>query len=227
MRSSLSPLGRILLCFCCFLGWQCSGPLPPLNDGQHGSLHLRILLRGLSSQDASQVKVTISGPFISPSIVQNLLLEDGTWEAVIGQIPAGPNRTFTVQAYDSQSNLIYDGQLSGVTVTEQEQLVMIRLQQSTPPPPFQNQVPVITGLVTSAKVASPNQDVSLMSFANDPDTSDTLTFLWNANGGSFTDTASSVPIWTAPNISGTYNIQLKVSDNRGGHVEASFEIVVQ
>ena len=192
----------------------------------HGRVLVNVHTQGLSASDVQRMVVTISGPSFH-DITQELLLENGVWQDFIGKIPVGPNRTFQVKAFDGSNTVLYEGQLSGVTVTEQDQTLVFVLQQKTPPTPFSNTVPEITGLVLSKSQVAPGDSVSLTSTAQDPYSNDTLTYQWTATGGSFQNATNSVSIWTAPTSIGTYTITLNVSDNRGGSVTASVNIQVQ
>ena len=198
----------------------CSG------SSEQSHIKIRVSTQSLSTQDIARVVLTISGPSISPNIEQELL-EDGQWVDFIGQIPAGSNRTFTARAFNSQNAVIYEGQVDNVTVTENEQTVMILLQQKTAPAPFTNAVPEVTGVLLTTSTPQTNQQVSLQAMAQDADLSDTITYSWSATGGTFGNPNSNNTHWTAPATSGTHTLALTVSDNRGGQVTANFEVQVQ
>lgn len=205
----------------CFAGLSACG-----TSDLSGQTIIKVQTKGLSASNVVRVTATLSGPEFQ-NVVQELLLENGIWRGYIGAIPTGPNRTVLIQAFDSNSTLLYEGQMTGVTVTENEQTLMFLLQQKVPPAPFQNAVPEVTGVVLSANTVAPGDKVSIASTAQDADTTDTLTYLWTATGGTFNNSTSSSPDWTAPSALGPHTLTLQVSDNRGGSVTASFDIQVQ
>ncbi|MCC6751328.1 MAG: hypothetical protein IT371_26985 [Deltaproteobacteria bacterium] len=196
-------------------------------EGLPGGAALGVSVKGLSAADVTRVTVTVTGGGIGTPIVQNLALTAGVWRGTIAKIPSGTNRTFAAQAANAAGTVLYEGQLSGVTIaTGSTAVVTLLLQQKTPPLPFGNSVPVIDGLFASSNAVAPGTPVSLSLAAHDPDPADALRFTWSASGGVFNDLGAAAPLWTAPATEGPVTLAVTVSDGRGGDVTLSFGIDV-
>jgi hypothetical protein len=87
-----------------------------------------------------------------------------------------------------------------------------------------NQPPVIDDLIEERTVANRAESIVVRCLATDPD-GDQLSYLWSATGGSFAGSGPAVA-WMAPEELGTYTIQTKVSDGRGGTASRKQTIVV-
>jgi len=77
-----------------------------------------------------------------------------------------------------------------------------------------NNPPVINSLIASADWTLPSGSLDVTCNALDPD-NDELSYVWSANGGSFTGTGCEV-VWTAPEQVGTYAITVVAMDTYGG-----------
>jgi hypothetical protein len=77
-----------------------------------------------------------------------------------------------------------------------------------------NNPPVINSLVASADWILPSGNLDVTCDATDTD-DDELSYVWSANGGSFTGTGYEV-VWTAPEQVGTYAITVITADTYGG-----------
>jgi len=193
-----------------------------------GEAQVGVSLRSLSAGDVDRVTVTVSGQDIAPPIVHDLVRAGGQWKGVIGQIPVGTNRTFHADAYDASATAIYSGEVTGVTITKgAPAVVVLLLQQATPPTPFVNSVPVIDGLVASAAAVGPEEEVSLALSAHDPDPGDALAYSWTATGGTFSSTSSASVVWTAPAVAGSYNLMAAIQDQKGATNALALTVEVQ
>src|SRR5688572_28660857 len=120
-----------------------------------------------------------------------------SWGGIIHLLPAGANRTFVASAYAADNTLLFQGIVSGVTLTAgQTTLVSITLQQINLPEDFENSAPVITSLVASPSTVSPGGTVSLSAVAEDAD-GDALSYAWSAPAGTFASASSASTPWTA------------------------------
>ena len=109
-----------------------------------GSARFAVSVPQALSSEISRVSVTSSASDI-PSVSIDLAPTDGVWGGTIGNLPAGSNRSFLAQAFDSSGTLLFEGAASGVTISaNQTTLVAITLQQVNPPPPFENEAPSLT-----------------------------------------------------------------------------------
>jgi hypothetical protein len=191
-----------------------------------GAADIGVSAQALSTADVAKVTVTVSAPDLSSSIVSDLRNTGGQWKGVIGAIPAGANRSFLAQAFNSSNTKIYEGQATGVTITQgSTAAVVILLQQSTPPTPFVNSAPKLTGLTASLTQVEVNQPVTLSVTATDAD-GDPRSYAWTATGGTFTNETTASPTWTAPATEGLYTLSVSVSDGRGGQAGISLKISV-
>lgn len=196
-----------------------------------GSALLGVSTQNLTSGDVAKVTITISGPNISPDIVQNLVKAGNQWKGTIGQIPAGASRTFKAEAFDASDNLIYDATVSDVQITAgQKQVVTLLLQQKVPPTPFQNTTPTVSALTATSAQVGNEKEIQLVAAAADVDSGDTLTYTWSATSGSFPsgNTGASVT-WksAAAPFTGNATLTVKVSDGRGGETGTTFIAEVQ
>jgi hypothetical protein len=94
----------------------------------------------------------------------------------------------------------------------------------TPPAQKPNQSPVISSVTANPQELVVGQSATITAVAADPD-DDPITLEWSASGGTIAGSGSKVT-WTAPNNSGSFTINLKVSDNRGGQATGSVTVNV-
>jgi hypothetical protein len=208
-------------------GSGCDSPSAP-DDGNSGAAAVRVNASALSAADIAEVVVTVSGDGISPDIV--VVLAEGPedqWSGIIEDIPAGADRTFRAEAFDSAGALIYVGTATEVTIEDGATTsVTIYLQEADPPPPFANAVPVITSFTVSPMAVAPGGTVALAVEAADANPDDTLSFLWEAAEGGFSSPAAASTLWFAPDAEGTYEVTIYVSDPHGATANLSAAIGV-
>ena len=181
----------------------------------------------LSAFDISRVSVSITGPGIPDPIAQDLQQTAGEWEGVFGMIPAGANRVFTAEAFDSADNTLYAGETDNATISpDTTALVIILLQQANPPEPESNAVPVINSLIVSSTIVPPLQSISLTVAAHDPDSNDTLTYTWTAPSGTFDNPSSANVTWTAPETIGSVTLNISVTDSHSASNGLNIPITV-
>ncbi|KFE69701.1 kelch repeat-containing protein [Hyalangium minutum] len=182
--------------------------------------------QALSSSDVTRVQVTVSASDMA-SLSVELASSNGSWGGLIGNIPAGSNRSFLAQAYDASGTLRFQGQTSGVTLfPNQTTAVALILQELSPPPPYANEAPVIDSLVASSTSVLTGGALSLTAIVHDPNPGDTLSLAWTASGGSFSDPAAASTSWTAPSSVGVQTLTLTVTDSQGAAVSVSLAVNV-
>ncbi|WP_395803685.1 hypothetical protein [Archangium minus] len=160
-------------------------PAAPASTSATGAMRLAIALPMAAPGDVSRVTVTVSGSDMA-SQSTDLMLTDGAWGGVLGDIPAGPNRTFKAQAFNAANVLRYEGRAEDVTVTAGATgLVSLMLQDVTLPPPFTNEAPLVDSLVATPTSVAPGGTVSLSASAHDPNAGDSVSYAWTAPAGSF------------------------------------------
>jgi N-acetylneuraminic acid mutarotase len=182
--------------------------------------------QALSASDITRVKVTVSAADMS-SLVVELAKSNGSWGGLIGNIPAGANRAFLAEAFDSSNTKRFQGQTSGVSITaNQTTAVAITLQELAPPPPYANEAPVIDSLVASSTSVQAGSSLSLTASVHDPNAGNTLTLAWTASGGTFSAPAAATTSWTAPSSVGVQTLTLTVTDSQGAAVSVSLVVNV-
>jgi hypothetical protein len=218
MHSRLCSLAALLL-LC--LAACSSPPSQPI-----GSVQFAASTLALSSSDITRLKVTVSSTDMSPLVVE-LAKSNGSWGGLIGNIPAGSNRSFLAEAFDSSNTKRFQGQTSGVTISaNQTTAVAVTLQELVPPPPYANEAPVIDSLVASSTSVQTGASLSLTASVHDPNAGDTLTLAWTASGGSFSAPTAAATSWTAPSSTGVQTLTFTVTDSQGAAVSVSLVVNV-
>ncbi|MDC0713764.1 kelch repeat-containing protein [Stigmatella sp. ncwal1] len=185
------------------------------------------LQQSLAVGDVTRVQVTVSAPDMASRSAE-LVKTGGQWGGVLGQLPAGTDRTFSVQAFKTDGTAVYAGEATGVTITAgQTTVVSLTLQEINPPPPFDNSAPCITSLVATPATIEPGGVVTLQAAAKDVDPGDTLTFAWTARSGTFSSATNLSTTWTAPANTGPVTLTLTVTDSQGAAATVSLTIVVR
>lgn len=87
-----------------------------------------------------------------------------------------------------------------------------------------NQSPLISKLVAEPTIVRPGAASVIMCDANDPD-GDEINFHWSAKEGQVSGVGKRI-MWIAPKDPGTYNIEVLVSDGKGGETTASIPVKV-
>jgi N-acetylneuraminic acid mutarotase len=191
-----------------------------------GSVQFAASTQALSASDITRVKVTVSASDMSSRVVE-LARSNGSWGGLIGNIPAGFNRSFLAEAFDSSNTQRFQGQTSGVTITaNQTTAVAITLQEIAPPPPYANEAPVIDSLVASSTSVQTGASLSLTATVHDPNAGDTLTLAWAASGGTFSAPTAAATSWTAPSSVGVQTLTFTVTDSQGAAVSVSLVVNV-
>ncbi|WP_232537676.1 Kelch repeat-containing protein [Cystobacter fuscus] len=163
----------------------------------------------------SRVSVTSSAADFS-SITLDLAPTNGKWGGVLGNIPAGSNRTFLAQAFDASGTKLFEGSTSGITISaNQTTEVVLILQQVNPPPPFENEAPLIDSLTISSTTVAVGGSISLVATVHDPNPGDTSSYAWSATAGTFSMPNALSTSWTAPVTTGIQKLTLSVTDSRG------------
>ena len=188
-----------------------------------GTARFAVSVRQAVATDVARVTVTSSGPDI-PSVTVDLAPTNGVWGGTIGNIPAGTDRAFFAQAFNASGALIFEGSATGVTLlANQTALVAITLQEVNPPPPYENEAPVIDSFVVSSTSVEPGGTLFLVAAAHDPNPEDTISYGWGATAGDLTASGASAT-WTAPTSEGLQTLTLTVTDSR--ELSSSVSVVV-
>jgi N-acetylneuraminic acid mutarotase len=215
---------HLLLALCLALLAGCSASS---SSSTTGSAQFAVSVpQALSSSSVSRVSVTASAADF-PSFSVDLVSSNGVWGGLLGNIPAGSNRTFVAQAFDSSGTLRFQGQTSGVSISaNQTTAVALTLQELAPPPPYANEAPVIDSLVASTTSVQTGSSLSLTATVHDPNSGDTLSLAWTGSGGTFSAPAAATTNWTAPASTGVQTLTLTVTDSQGAAVSVSLTVNV-
>lgn len=89
-----------------------------------------------------------------------------------------------------------------------------------------NRVPVIDDITLPAGVLYIERKYDISAAASDPD-GDTLTYQWNATGGTINNASTNPIDWTAPDSDGSYTLEVTVSDGKGGEASKSKTVDVK
>ncbi|NOK15860.1 Ig-like domain-containing protein [Corallococcus carmarthensis] len=182
--------------------------------------------QALSSSDVTRVKVTVSSSDMASRVVE-LVKSSGSWGGLIGNIPAGADRSFLAEAFDTSGTLRFQGQASGVSITaNQTTAVFLSLQEIAVPVPYDNEAPVIDSLTVSANALLPGGALALSAMVHDPNPGDTLTLAWTATGGTFSTATAATSSWTAPASIGVQTLTFTVTDSQGSAVSVSLAVNV-
>ncbi|NRD55270.1 Kelch repeat-containing protein [Corallococcus exiguus] len=184
-------------------------------SGDAGTARFTVAVPQSLASGITRVVVTSGGAAI-PSVSVELAPTNGVWGGIIGNIPAGADRTFLAQAFDAGGALRFEGFASGISIlADQTTLVAITLQQIDPPPPFENEAPIIDFVAANPSTVAAGGTVSLFSSAHDPNPDDTLSYAWSATAGTFSSASEPFTSWTAPATTGIQTLTLTVTDSRG------------
>jgi hypothetical protein len=210
-----------LLVFCLALLAGCASSTPDT-----GSAQLAVSVPQALSSSISRVSVTTSAAD-HPSVSVDLVSSNGVWGGLLGNLPAGSNRSFLAQAFDASGTLRFQGQTAGITISaNQTTAVVLTLQEVAPPPPYGNEAPVIGSLVASSTSVQTGGSLSLTAAVNDPNPGDTLTVAWTASGGTFSAPSAATTSWTAPASTGVQTLTFTVTDSQGAAVSLSLAVNV-
>lgn len=185
-----------------------------------------VSVQALSAADVTKVKLTVTGAGINTSIEKDLVKTNGQWWGNVTDIPRGSNRSFSAQAYDSTGKELLTGSAAGINVDGKTAgVVVIVLQPDPPLDMLLNHAPRINSLVASAGQAAPGTDVELTLAASDPD-GDSLMYRWQEGAGTLVDSPLPDLTWTAPSMTGKYDLGVSITDDKGGEAGISLTLNV-
>jgi hypothetical protein len=90
-----------------------------------------------------------------------------------------------------------------------------------------NHAPVITAFTANpTNTSAAGQVITFSIDAIDKD-NDVLSYTWTATGGTLSTTTGRLVSWTPPTATGTYTVQVSLSDGKGGTAEGAQNIIVK
>ncbi|HEX8698665.1 MAG TPA: kelch repeat-containing protein [Myxococcaceae bacterium] len=204
------PFPHLLLALALVLLAGCSS-----SSSGTGSAQFAVSVPQALNASISRLSVTATAPDFS-SVSVDLVSSNGVWGGTLGNIPAGPSRSFLAQAFDASGTRLFEGSASGVSITaNQTSLVAITLQQVNAPPPLQHEAPIIDSLTAPATSVAAGGSLSLVATAHDPNPGDTLSYVWSSTAGTFSSASSASTTWTAPASTGIQTLTFTVTDSQG------------
>ena len=183
--------------------------------------------QAFTQSNVARIDIEVSGPGIGSLITVPLTNSNGVWSGIVPGIPVGTDRVFTAKAYDASDELLYQGAATSVTIDAFDQAeILILLQGVNQHPALSNIAPLLDSFAMSGNQVLPSGTVSFSVTAHDDDVGDVITYSWVANGGTFDDTASATPVWTAPANNGVYTLSVSVTDTMGAVASMSVDVTV-
>lgn len=184
----------------------------------------------LEISEITSVVATVTAPDISGAIIANLAIVNDRATGLIAGIPAGVDRSFSVEAYVGAVLVCTGAQLVEI-IADTRVTVSLVLDCSVPPPAAGeaevvadfNFPPEIVSVTATPSPVVVGGTVDLVVTATDPNASDVLTYDWTATDGTFSVTDAATTVWTAPAVDGSYEITVTVSD---GTTSVSLTIII-
>jgi hypothetical protein len=187
------------------------------------------------SGEVRRVTVTLSAADLAARATE-LVLSGDTWNGVLPDIPEGPSRTFSAEAFDSHGLKRFEGRAENLSVTAGQELVVTLTLQSTDgganlEASF-NRRPVLESLTASPSRVDVGQTATLAAQVSDPD-GDALTYQWSATGcsGRIEDATSASARFTPDTLPsgdacGSCRLSFLATDARGAQVRGSLGLCV-
>jgi hypothetical protein len=220
----------------------CTGGAKPETNGA-AKIAVTVPNSSLQATQIGKATLTVGPGTGTPSfanIVADLTNQDLagklSWSGFIQGIPAGTGRTFHIDAFDSAGLVIYSGDATASIVAGATANVYMVLQEKNPTGGFDNKLPVVDSLTSSASLVTvglpgPSPTVNLFVTAHSPTVPpQVLSYLWTSSCGTLAGQTSTTPVWTAPATvpaAQACQINVTITDTKQGSVTASLAIVVQ
>jgi N-acetylneuraminic acid mutarotase len=217
MNKALTPL--LALCLALLAGCADS-------PSDTGSAQLAVLLPRSGAASISRVSVTASAEDL-PAATVELADTHGLQGGMLGNLPAGSQRSFLAQAFDASGHPLFQGSASGVSISAgQSSLIAMTLQALNAPPASLNEPPVIDSLVAASTSVPAGGSVTLQAAAHGLHPDEPLSYAWSSTAGTFSPASGASTSWTAPASSGTQTLTLTVTDSGGVSSSASLDLTV-
>lgn len=141
---------------------------PPSQEDTTGSAQLfGSMAQALTSADVTSVRVTVPASDM-PARTVDFIQTNIQWSDLIGNLPAGFDRTFSAEAFSTTGSKLYAGSATGVSsFPKQTTAVSITLQGINPAAPFSNAAPVSAFLSNAPGTLEPCGTVTLNASASD------------------------------------------------------------
>jgi hypothetical protein len=207
---------------------------PPAPRVQSARLAIT-LPSGAPSSEVTRVTATLTAANLAARSTE-LSRSGDTWNGVLPDVPEGPARTFSAEAFDSSGLKRFVGRAENVSITAgQELVVAFTLQVTTGNADVGvslNQRPVLTSLTASPSRVDVGQTTTVSALASDPD-GDALSFQWSATGcsGRIEDSTSLSARFTpdalpSGDACGSCRLSFLATDRHGAQAHGSLGLCV-
>ncbi len=180
-----------------------------------------------ASATLARVEVTLRAPNL-PARTVSLTREQGLWSGLLNELPAGKALSLTAEAFDAANTKRSELALAEFTLAADTLAqVVLSLPEPGAPPSVGNAAPRITTLLSSTGTVAPGGQLLLQASAEDPDSSEALTYAWTASAGGFSSPGTRATTWTAPTQPGSSVLTLTVTDAKQAVATLRFTVPVQ
>jgi len=220
-------MGRLLALAGLFaLAVGCVQDYPPAQLEPAGSVRaVFVLPRDLSAAAVTRVTFSAVGAG-GDTFSTELTGSDRVWQGVLSGLPSGAY-TFRASAADVAGATRFETEEREAQLVPLRPALIIQVEQDPSSPGNANgQAPRIHGVIGSAASISPGGAVSLRAQVSAVNPAQTLSYRWEADGGTFDEPASEAPVWTAPLEPGRRTLRLVTREPGGATASLSFTIDV-
>jgi len=184
--------------------------------------------------EVTRVLVTLTGPGLATRTTELSRSEAG-WTGLLADIPEGPSRSFSAEAFDASGTKRFVGRADNIQVTSGRELVVTFTLESTGGAAIDatlNRRPVLASLTASPSRVDVGQTTTVMASASDAD-GDAIGYQWSVTGcsGQLDDATSGTARFTpsarpSGDACGSCRLELLVTDARGGMARGSIGLCV-
>lgn len=209
------------------LAWMgCVTEVPPAEVGPSGSARVVFILPRSVPEDAV-ARVTASVVRSDVSSETELEGSGAVWQGLLQALPARKQYAFRVEAFDSAGARRFETEVDSEQLEPHRPALIILTGQEPGALPLPgNTPPSILAVVGSRVAVEPGGSIQLQAVASDRDTGEELSYMWQADGGTFDEISAASPRWKAPASSGPQKVTLVVRDSHGGATSLAFTLDV-
>ncbi|MCK8499983.1 right-handed parallel beta-helix repeat-containing protein [Myxococcus fulvus] len=190
-----------------------------------GSLRVvTVLPRSLPLDQVAKVEVTVTPTQGEP--VSTVLEGAGdSWGGLMRSLPPGRVGTVRARVLDAADGVVGEVSVADVELEKHRPALLVLVPHRVNPS-LGSTAPIIDAVVGSRAAVSPGESIRFRVVARGAETSETLTYAWEAVEGQFTDKGVSDAEWTAPLRRGPDALTLKVMGAQGAVSTLRFSVDV-
>jgi hypothetical protein len=196
-----------------------------------GGVTLHVSDQGIDDAAVAAVRLTV-GPGDGPGFTPFSATASRTalgWEVVVGAVPSGPGRYFSVEALDASSAPLLAGAARADVVAGSKLDVLVVLQPPAAAPTTSSRPPVISSLAVWSPVVDPGGEAWLQAVATGAP-GEVLTYEWTSTPwcGSFGAPDATETSWSSVGVfpSTICPLSFRVTSASGGSVEVTVPVTV-